>query len=66
MDKAAIICKLHEITDHYLLGVGSWPTDREPLATFWKTLRDVGLEEDVPGRPGSFSGCLEAVAQYES
>jgi hypothetical protein len=23
MDKAAIICKLHEFTDHYLLGAGT-------------------------------------------
>ena len=25
MNKVAIICKLHEIADHYLLGSGSWP-----------------------------------------
>lgn len=53
MNKAAIICRLHEITDHYLLGAGSWPAKGELLAPFWKTIRDFGLEEDVPGRPGN-------------
>jgi hypothetical protein len=53
MNKAAIICRLHEITDHYLLGGGSWPADGEPLAAFWKTLKDLGLDEDVPGSPGT-------------
>jgi hypothetical protein len=29
MNKVAIICKLHEITDRYLLGAGSWPAPQE-------------------------------------
>ena len=53
MDKAAIICKLHEITDHYLLGAGTWPADREFLPTFFKTVRELGLDEDVPDSRGS-------------
>jgi hypothetical protein len=53
MNKAAIVCKLHEIADHYLFGTGPWPPDREVLAPLWKTLKELGLEEDVPGRAGS-------------
>jgi hypothetical protein len=53
MNKVAVICKLHQITDHYLLGEGTWPADAEFLATLWKTLRQLGLEEDVPNSPGS-------------
>jgi hypothetical protein len=51
--KAAIICKLHEITDHYLFGPGTWPIDRELLGTFFNTIRELGLDEDVPDSPGS-------------
>src|SRR5277367_3537610 len=52
MNKAAIICKLHEITDHYLLGAGTWPVDREFLPAFLKKVRELGLVEDIPNRPG--------------
>jgi hypothetical protein len=41
MDKAAIICKLHEITDEYLLISAKWPMEGEALATFWKTLKEL-------------------------
>ena len=51
MDKAAVICKLHEITDHYLLGAGTWPADREFLPAFFRTVRELGLDEDVPESP---------------
>ena len=51
MNKAAIICKLHEITDHYLLGAGTWPADREFLPAFFRTVRELGLDEDVPDSP---------------
>ena len=51
MNKAAIICKLHEITDHYLLGAGTWPADREFLPAFFRTVRELGLDEDVPESP---------------
>ena len=47
MDKAEVICKLHEIADHYLLGAGTWPADPESLPAFFKTVRDLGLYEDV-------------------
>ena len=53
MDRATIVGKLHEITDHYLLGSGTWPADRETLPAFRKLLREFGLDEDVPGTPGS-------------
>jgi hypothetical protein len=49
MDKAAIICKLHEITDHYLLGAGTSPADGEFLPAFFRTVRELGL--DVPESP---------------
>ena len=52
MDKAAIICKLHEITDDYLLVSAKWPMEGEAIATLWKTLKELGLEEDVPGTDG--------------
>jgi hypothetical protein len=51
MDKAAVICRLHEITDHYLLGSGTWPANREFLPAFFKTVRELGLDEDVPDSP---------------
>jgi len=52
MDKAAVICKLHEIADHYLLGAGTWPLIGN-LPTFFKTVRELGLDEDVPDSPGT-------------
>ena len=48
MNKAAVICKLHEIADHYLLGGGIWPPHWEFLPAFFKTVRELGLYEDVP------------------
>jgi hypothetical protein len=48
MNKAAVICKLHQITDHYLLGEGTWPADGGFLPTFFKMVRELGLDEDVP------------------
>ena len=51
MNKAIIIGRLHEIVDHYLLGAGAWPADRETLPAFWRTVREFGLEEDVPDSP---------------
>jgi hypothetical protein len=53
VDKTSIICKLHEITDHYLLGAGTWPADRERLPALYKTFRNLGLDEDVPDDPGT-------------
>ena len=53
MNKASVICKLHEITDHFLLGAGTWPADRERLPALYKTLRNLGLDEDVPDSPGT-------------
>jgi hypothetical protein len=53
MNKAAIICKLHAIADRCLLEPGNWPANRECLAAFHKTVRDLGLDEDVPDSPGS-------------
>jgi hypothetical protein len=51
VDKTSIICKLHEITDHYLLGAGTWPADREKLPALYRTFRNLGLDEDVPDSP---------------
>ncbi|MGY4348686.1 hypothetical protein ACVWXM_005153 [Bradyrhizobium sp. GM7.3] len=48
MNKMSIISELHKITDQCLLGAGSWPAE-EMLPAFWKTLKDLGLYEDVPG-----------------
>ena len=54
MNKVAIICKLHEIADYYLLGPSNWPVDKECLPTFFRTVRNLGLDEDVPdSRPGT-------------
>ena len=52
MNKASAVSKLHEITDHYLLGAGTWPADRE-LPAFFKMVRSLGLDEDVPDSPGT-------------
>jgi hypothetical protein len=51
MNKAIIIGTLHEIADHYLLGSGTWPANREFLPAFFKTVRELGLDEDVPDSP---------------
>ena len=51
MNKVTIIWKLHEIADHYLLGSGSWPAHRKFLPAFRKTVRELGLKEDVPEMP---------------
>jgi hypothetical protein len=51
LDKAFIICKLHEIADHCLLGAGTWPLDRESLSAFDKMVRSLGLDEDIPDSP---------------
>jgi hypothetical protein len=53
VDRNSIICKLHEITDHFLLGAGTWPADRERLPALYKTFRNLGLDEDVPESPGT-------------
>ena len=53
MNKAAVICKLHEIADHYLLGAGTWPADPECLPAFFKTVRELGLNQDVANHPGT-------------
>lgn len=52
MDKASIICELHEIADHYWFGRGTWPIPRENLPALFKTFRSLGLDEDVPNSPG--------------
>src|SRR5450432_1245705 len=51
MKKADIVRKLYEVADFNLLGAGTWPAQREFSAAFQRTLRDLGLEEDVPGMP---------------
>jgi hypothetical protein len=53
VDKVAIISKLHQIADHYLLGDGVWPAHREGLEAFSRTIRDLGLNEEVAGQPGT-------------
>ena len=52
-DRAAAICKLHEMADYYLLGEGTWPAHREGLQAFFKTVRDLGLNQDVANHPGT-------------
>jgi hypothetical protein len=46
VDKAAVVCQLHAIIDHYLLGEGSWPVPTEALPSLYKTFRELGLNED--------------------
>ena len=53
MSKADIIGKLFEVVDFQLLGDGTWLANREVATSFRKTLRDLGLEEDVPETPGN-------------
>jgi hypothetical protein len=53
MNKADIICRLHEIADFHLLGGGAWPANRESIATYWEMLKELGLYEDAPEFPGS-------------
>src|SRR5258707_5282122 len=53
MNRVTIICKLHEIADHYLLGSGSWPAHRKFLPACRNTVRELGLKEDVPEMPGT-------------
>ncbi|SRR6266702_1190494 len=48
MNKTFVVSKLHEITDYYLLGLGTWPLNSESLPAFFKTIRTLGLNEDVP------------------
>jgi hypothetical protein len=48
MNKAEIICRLHQIADHLLLGAGKWPLSSERLEEFWTWVRECGLQEDVP------------------
>jgi hypothetical protein len=58
-NKAAIICKLHELADFYLLGPGTWPARRESLATFSKAVREMGLDEDVPDSSPGTTRCTD-------
>ena len=51
VDKAAVICQLHSIIDHYLLGEGNWPAETEVLPALYKTFRELGLNEDCPDDP---------------
>ena len=47
MDKTTALCQLHGIIDHYLLGSGRWPADREGLSAILKKVRELGLDEEV-------------------
>lgn len=47
MTRAAAIRKLHEIADHHLLGSGGWPVSEESLSAIFRTIRDLGLDEEV-------------------
>jgi hypothetical protein len=47
MTKAAAIRKLHEIADHHLLGSGGWPASEQSLSAIFRTIRDLGLDEEV-------------------
>lgn len=49
MDKTIAICKLQEIADHHLLGPGGWPACGESVPAFFRTIRDLGLDEAVQG-----------------
>jgi hypothetical protein len=51
-DRAAAICKLHEMADYFLLGEGTWPADEEGLPAVLRTVRELGLNEAVAGQPG--------------
>jgi hypothetical protein len=51
VDKAAVICQLHAIIDHYLLGEGSWPVPTESLPSLYKTFRESRLNEDSSDDP---------------
>jgi hypothetical protein len=44
---AAAIRKLHEIADHHLFGSGGWPASGESLSAIFRTIRDLGLDEEV-------------------
>jgi hypothetical protein len=46
-----VICELHQLIDHYMIGQGTWPADRESLPAIFKTVRRLGLDEDVPDSP---------------
>ena len=50
---AAAMCKLHQIADHHLLGTGSWPACGESVPAFFRTIRDLGLDEEVQATPGN-------------
>jgi hypothetical protein len=52
MDKLQIVRRLHEMADFCLFGPGIWPPDQTFLKFFNATVTHVGLEVDVPGRPG--------------
>jgi hypothetical protein len=52
MNKADIICRLHELADFQLLGGGSWPANRESVTSCLRMLKEMGLSEDVPEVPG--------------
>jgi hypothetical protein len=51
MNKVAIICKLHEITDHNLLGAGSWPAHREFLPRYVAAISSSCGGSDVESQP---------------
>jgi hypothetical protein len=53
MTKAAAIRKLHEIAEHHLFGSGGWPASGESLSAIFRTILDLGLEEEVHNGRGT-------------
>jgi hypothetical protein len=53
MKRKTAICKLHEIVDYHLLSPGDWPVSGESLSAFCRTIRDLGLNEDVQDGRGT-------------
>ena len=53
MDKDEVITELHAMVHSRLFGRRPWLADREACDAIRRKLHDLGLEEEVPGQPGS-------------
>ena len=53
MNKSKAITELHAMIDSRLFGSRPWLADREACDAMNKRLHDMGLDEEVPGEPGT-------------
>ena len=53
MSRSKVVTQLHAMVDSRLFGRRPWLADRETCDAMFRKLHDMGLDEEVPGKPGT-------------